>query len=222
MPPRDLPRESPAPLASLTRHGWGPRRPRRDPASYATRICLTQRDGEWRRARRLSVTPRGAGSGGLAVELARQRGRRVRVRRRSPSADRDSARRRIRTPVQRVRIAREERPAPEALQIRMRHDGRHDPAAHAPAPLRGQHEHVADVGKGRAIGDDPREADLTARRRTPRSTASAGPLARRPRAGSPPPSTSRRETRGPCRDRAAPASVPISTSLPRPCRPPRP
>src|SRR6266852_2870565 len=57
-------------------------------------------------------------------------------------------------------ISREEDPAPEALKIRMRLDGRHELLAHAASPMRVQHEDVADIGEGRMIRDHPGKAHL--------------------------------------------------------------
>src|SRR6266849_3528436 len=57
-------------------------------------------------------------------------------------------------------IPREEDPAPEALEIRMRLEGRHELLAHAASPMRVQHEDVADIGEGRMIRDHPGKAHL--------------------------------------------------------------
>ena len=64
--------------------------------------------------------------------------------------------------VQPVRVARDELEAPQALKIRMRHDGFDQPLAEPAAAVRFEHVHVAEIRVRRAIGHDAREADLIA------------------------------------------------------------
>jgi len=59
-----------------------------------------------------------------------------------------------------VRIAREQDPAPEALQLRVRGHHLHQPAAQATAAPWLEHVHVAHVGDRGEVGDDAREAHL--------------------------------------------------------------
>src|SRR5262249_16627946 len=66
-------------------------------------------------------------------------------------------------PVESMRIAREERPAPQPLQLGMRHDGGHEALPHPVAAGRLESEDVADVGEGGAVADHACEAALTAR-----------------------------------------------------------
>src|SRR5437899_9628852 len=70
-------------------------------------------------------------------------------------------------------VPREEDPAPEALEVGMRLDGRHELLAHAPAPMGFEHEDVADVGEGGVVRDHAGKAHL----RAPVEGAEAGGMA---------------------------------------------
>jgi hypothetical protein len=64
--------------------------------------------------------------------------------------------------VERLHVAGEEQPAAQALQLGMRLQRlEHLPRQALPA-MRRQHEHVGEIGEGRAVGDHPGEGDLLA------------------------------------------------------------
>ena len=81
--------------------------------------------------------------------------------------------------VERVRVARQEHPAPQVLQLGMRPDHLHQPEGEAPAAVRLEDEHVGEVRERRAVRDDPREArpaGVSSRRgRRTASSRSSGP-----------------------------------------------
>src|SRR5229473_622396 len=57
-------------------------------------------------------------------------------------------------------VPREEDPAPEALEVGMRLDGRHELLAHAAAPMGIEHEDIADIGEGGVVRDHAGKAHL--------------------------------------------------------------
>src|SRR5438128_12397596 len=62
--------------------------------------------------------------------------------------------------VELMRVPREEDPAPEALEVGMRLDGGHELLAHAAAPMRIEHEDIADIGEGGVVRDHAGKANL--------------------------------------------------------------
>lgn len=63
-------------------------------------------------------------------------------------------------PIQSVRIAGEQNPAPQALQVGMRHYGFHQPFRKSMAAVCFEHVYVAEIGNGGEIGNDPGKPDL--------------------------------------------------------------
>src|ERR1700730_8643839 len=65
--------------------------------------------------------------------------------------------------VEPVGIPREEDPAPEALKVRMRLDGRHELLPHPAPPMGFEHEDVADIGEGGVVRDHAGKGNLLVR-----------------------------------------------------------
>src|SRR4051812_24812187 len=62
--------------------------------------------------------------------------------------------------IEELRVARDEAPAADSLQLGMIHDGAHQELAEATTAMRVENENVCDVGERSVVGDDAREADL--------------------------------------------------------------
>ena len=63
-------------------------------------------------------------------------------------------------PVQRVRVAGGEEPAPQALKLRVREHGLDEPRPKPFPPLILDDEHVGQIRERRPVGDRARESDL--------------------------------------------------------------
>src|SRR6266851_3058957 len=64
--------------------------------------------------------------------------------------------------VEAVRITSQQRPAAQALQLRMLHDALHEPLTQSATTMRLEHEYVPEVRVGGAIADHTGKANLRA------------------------------------------------------------